>query len=192
MELGGNIRARRTELGMTLDALAEKSSVSRAMLSDIERGAKSPTVRTLSQIATGLGCTVSELLGESSPQPKESVQVLRKSQRQILVEPQSRVERHLLSPSLVRQGLEVNWLVVPPGQHTGIFPAQPPGTIEHITVVRGVLHCHLGANEVVLEEGDSATFPADIEHSFTNREKKPTRCLLLLDISRARNVRSGR
>ena len=64
--------------------------------------------------------------------------------------------------------------------------------IEHITVVRGVLHCHLGANEVVLEEGDSVTFAADVEHSFTNREKKPTRCLLLVDISQAHNMRPGR
>jgi len=192
MELGNNVRARRAELGMTLDALAEKSSVSRAMLSDIERGAKSPTVRTISQIAAGLDCTVSALLGEPSPKPGEAAQVVRKSQRQILVEPQSGVEHHLLSPAMVRHGIEVNWLVVPPGEHTGVFPAQPPGSVEHITVVRGALHCHLGANEVVLQEGDSVTFAADVEHSFTNREKKPTRCFLLLDISRAHNMRPGR
>jgi transcriptional regulator with XRE-family HTH domain len=192
MELGNNVRARRTELGMTLDTLAEKSSVSRAMLSDIERGAKSPTVRTITQIAAGLGCTVSELLGEPPPKPGETLQVVRKSQRQILVEPQSGVERHLLSPSLVRHGIEVNWLVVPPGENTGVFPAQPPGTIGHITVVRGALRCHLGADEVALEEGDSLTFAADIEHSFTNRDKKPTRCFFLLDISRAHNMRPGR
>jgi transcriptional regulator with XRE-family HTH domain len=70
MELGNNIRARRTEHGMTLDALAEKSHVSRAMLSDIERDAKSPTIRVITQIAAGLGCTISELLGE--PTPNES------------------------------------------------------------------------------------------------------------------------
>jgi transcriptional regulator with XRE-family HTH domain len=184
MELGYNIRARRTELGMTLDALAEKSHVSRAMLSDIEREAKSPTVRTMTQIASGLGCTVSELLGEPAPQPGQDAQVLRKSQRQILVEPQSGVERHLLSPSLMRRGIELNWLVVPPGESTGVFPPQPPGTIEHITVVRGTLRCRLGTNEVVLEEGDSLTFPADVEQVFSNREKKPARCLLLIDSSR--------
>jgi transcriptional regulator with XRE-family HTH domain len=186
MELGSNIRARRTELGMTLDGLAEKSRVSRAMLSDIEREAKSPTIRVITQIAAGLGSTVSELLGEPPPQPGQELQVVRKSQRQILVEPQSGVERHLLSPSFVRHGIEVNWLVVPPGENTAVFPPQPPGTLEHVTVVRGVLHCHLGTNEVVLEEGDSLTFPADMEHSFTNREKKPARCFLLIIANRKR------
>lgn len=186
MELGSNIRARRTELGLTLEALAEKSHVSRAMLSDIERDAKSPTVRVISQIASGLDCTVSELLGEAAPKQGQDIQVVRKSQRQILVEPQSGVERHLLSPYLVRHGLEVNWLVVPPGQSSGVLPPQSPGTIEHITVVRGALRCRLGSNEIVLEEGDSLTFPGDVEQIFSNQEKKPSRGLLLIDSTRKR------
>jgi len=186
MELGNNVRTRRTELGLTLEALAEKSHVSRAMLSDIERGAKSPTVRVISQIAMGLDCTVSELLGEPAPKQEQQLQLVRKSQRQIMVEPRSGVERHLLSPSLIRRGIEINWLVVPPGQSSGVLPAQPPGTVEHITVVRGSLRCRLGTNEVVLAEGDSLTFPGDVEQVFTNHDKKPSRGLLLIDGSHTR------
>lgn len=186
MDLGNTIRARRTELGMTLDALASKSRVSRAMLSDIEREAKSPTVRVLSQIAMGLGCTISELLGEPAPKQNQDLQVLRKSQRQVLVEPQSGVERHTLAPVLLRHGIELNWLVVPPGESTGVFPPQPSGTLEHITLVRGALRCRLGSNEIALEEGDSLTFPADVEHSFSNPEKKPARGFLVIDGSHKR------
>jgi transcriptional regulator with XRE-family HTH domain len=185
MDLGNNIRDRRTELGMTLEALAAKSHVSRAMLSDIERDAKSPTVRIISQIALGLETTVSELLGELPPkQHGQESQLVRKSQRQILVEPQSGVERHLLSPALVRHSIEINWLVVPPGQSSGVFPPQPHGTMEHITVVRGTLHCRLGTREVVLEEGDSLTFPGDVEQVFSNQDKKPSRGFLVIDGSR--------
>ena len=58
------------------------------MLSDIERDAKSPTIRVISQIAMGLDTTVSELLGEPpANQHKQEAQPVRKSQRQILVEP---------------------------------------------------------------------------------------------------------
>jgi len=182
MDLGNNIRDRRTELGMTLEALAAKSHVSRAMLSDIEREAKSPTVRVISQIAMGLDTTLSELLGEPPPKQRgQESQLVRKSQRQILVEPQSGVERHLLSPALVRHGIEINWLVVPPGQNSGVFPPQPDGTMEHITVVRGTLHCRLGTNEVVLEEGDSLTFPGNLEQSFSNHDKKHSRSFLVID-----------
>ena len=186
MELGTNIRTRRTELGLTLEALAEKSHVSRAMLSDIEREAKSPTIRVISQIAAGLDCTISELLGEPEPKQQPALQLVRKSQRQILVEPRSGVERHLLSPSLVRHGIEISWIVVPPGQSSGVIPPQAPGTVEHITVVRGSLRCRLGANEVVLAEGDLLTFPGDVEQVFSNHDKKPSRGLLVIDGSHKR------
>lgn len=185
MELGGNIRTVRTEMGLTLDALAERSGVSRAMLSDIERGKKSPTIRVASQIASGLECTLSELLGEEAPQQAATVQVQKRNERQVLVDPRSGVERHLLSPSFLSHGIEIIWYVIPPGVTTGVFPAHMPGVEEHITVVRGKLHCLLGGNGVTLEEGDSLSFPADVEHSFHNPGGKPCRYFLVIDSSRA-------
>ncbi|MGR7002839.1 helix-turn-helix domain-containing protein [Yinghuangia aomiensis] len=41
---GGNVRRRREEAGLTLEQLSAQSSVSRAMLSKVERGEKSPTI----------------------------------------------------------------------------------------------------------------------------------------------------
>src|SRR5437762_1695322 len=123
MELGANIRALRTEQGLTLEALAEKSGVSRAMLSDIERDAKSPTIRIMSQIALGLGCPVSQLLGEQPSQPpKPAVQVVRRKERQVTVEPRTDAERHLLAPSFVRRGIEVLWYAIPPNSRTVLAP----------------------------------------------------------------------
>src|SRR4029077_2939357 len=47
-------RALRSDLGVALDALAARSSVSRSMLSLVERGESSPTAVVLEKIATGL------------------------------------------------------------------------------------------------------------------------------------------
>jgi transcriptional regulator with XRE-family HTH domain len=52
------VRQLRAERGMTLDGLAAKSSVSRSMLSLVERGESSPTAVVLEKIATGLGMTL--------------------------------------------------------------------------------------------------------------------------------------
>src|SRR5207249_8790550 len=52
------VRALRAELGMTLDALAAKSEVSRSMLSLVERGESSPTAAVLEKIASGLGVSL--------------------------------------------------------------------------------------------------------------------------------------
>lgn len=113
MDLGSNIRARRAKLGITLETLAKRTGVSRAMLSEIERDAKNPTIKVVCQIAEGLGCTVSQLLGEAE-EPTHVMQVGRYGDRQILVDAHSGVERHLLSPAFQRRGIEVLWYLIPP------------------------------------------------------------------------------
>ena len=52
--VGGAVKARREELKLTLRALASRSRISASMISDIERGAKSPTVATLAVLASAL------------------------------------------------------------------------------------------------------------------------------------------
>ncbi len=180
MELGDNIRARRGSSGMTLQALSKRVGVSRAMLSDVERGRKNPTIKIVSQIAEGLGCTVSELLGEEQSRTLETIQVLREDSRQVLIDPRSYVERHLLSPPLLRKGIEVIWYTIPPGQSTGAFAAHKPGVTEHITVVQGQLYCHLAEEEIMLKIGDSVYFRADIEHSFYNPGEEVCHYFLLI------------
>jgi quercetin dioxygenase-like cupin family protein len=169
---------------MTLDDLSASAGVSRAMLSEIERGVKNPTIRVVSQIAAGLGCTVSELLGET-PSPAESVWVTRRAERRVLLDPRSGVERHLLSPAFQARGVEVLWYSIPPGAETGEFPPHRRGVFEHITVVEGRLRCALGEEVVHLLTGDSVSFPADLSHAFRNEGTTPCRYLLIIDSSRA-------
>src|SRR5215208_1843138 len=91
------IRARRQQLGLTLQQLARRSGVSAAMLSEVERGQKSPTLRVAAQIAEGLECAVSDLLDEELG---SRLVVQRRRERRRLVEKGSGIERHLLAPPL--------------------------------------------------------------------------------------------
>lgn len=185
MDLGSNIRERRTAAGLTLDALSRESGVSRAMLSDLERNAKSPTIRILSQVAAGLGCKLSELLGEGKAERHGTVEVVRESEQQVLIDRRSGVERHVLSPAFLRRSLELVMYVIPPGKGAGTFPAHMPGTLEHITVVKGCLRCTLGDTQVTLEKGDSLSFSADITHAFENAGRAPCRYFLIIDSSQS-------
>jgi transcriptional regulator with XRE-family HTH domain len=72
--LGRRIRSHRQAAGLTFDALSQRADVSRSMLSAVESGEKAPTVLTLHKIATGLGTSMSRLLGEEQT---ERVIVLR-------------------------------------------------------------------------------------------------------------------
>jgi transcriptional regulator with XRE-family HTH domain len=182
-DLGASIRALRTEQGLTLDALAEKSGVSRAMLSDIERGAKSPTVRVLTGIAAALECPVSQLLGEKEQPRQPPFTIVRRKERQVTVEPRTDAERHLLAPSFMRRGVEVALLVIPANSRTTLQP-YPVGAEVHLTSVRGPIQVRLGNDSFALDEGDSAQFRPDTEATLVNGEKKPARLFLVVDTNR--------
>ena len=185
-ELGASIRALRADKELTLDALAEKSGVSRAMLSDIERGAKSPTVRVLVGIAAALECPVSQLLGEKPPGPQPPPYTLvRRKERQVTVEPRTDAEHHLLAPSFMRRGVEVAFLVVPGNSRTSLQPYQA-GAEVHLTSIRGPVQVRLGSDTFNLDEGDSAQFRPDMEATIVNGEKKAARLFLVVDTNRKR------
>jgi len=82
--LGERIRLERQQRRLSLEALAAQSGVSRSMLSDIERGAKVPTVLVLDRIATGLGTSIARLLGEERT---SAVIVLRREEQDVAVDP---------------------------------------------------------------------------------------------------------
>src|SRR3978361_2300709 len=76
--IGARIRALRAGKDLTLEALAQKADVSRAMLSRIERGESSPTAHLLNKVCGGLGVTLSTLFAAAeapaNPGPRPATQ----------------------------------------------------------------------------------------------------------------------
>lgn len=179
MELGRRIRILRTQLDLTLEDLARRTGVSRTMLSDIERGVRNPTIKVVCQIAEGLNCTVSQLLGEQ-PSESETILLIRQNERQVLLDPQTGIERHHLCPAFLRRGLEVVLYIIPPRQ-IGSFPPHHSGVVEHITIIRGQVKCRLNQWEETLMEGDSLYFHANITHDFYNPGPEPCHFFFLKD-----------
>ena len=56
------LRKVRIENGLSQEELADLAGLHRTYISQIERGLKSPSLRSLEQIANGLGITLSEML----------------------------------------------------------------------------------------------------------------------------------
>ena len=65
-DLGAAVRARRTELGLTMRALAKKAGVSERFLVQLEAGEGNISVARLEDVAEGLGTTGAELLATAS------------------------------------------------------------------------------------------------------------------------------
>lgn len=56
------LHSRRTLLGISQEELAERSGLHRTYISDIERGARNPTLKTLSRLAVALELSASQLV----------------------------------------------------------------------------------------------------------------------------------
>jgi transcriptional regulator with XRE-family HTH domain len=60
--LGGLLREERMAAGLSLRALSERTKVSNAYLSQLERGRHEPSLRVLAEITSALGVSLGELL----------------------------------------------------------------------------------------------------------------------------------
>jgi len=163
--LGERVRELRRGRGLTLDALAELSGVSRAMISKLERGEKNPTLVVAAKLAEGLGVTLSQLAGMEE---RREVVVVPKERRMVMRDPETGFERQLLSPNFVGRGVEFIRNTIPEGSTSGEFPPHRRGVEEHIVVERGTLRAILGSEEYLLREGDAVYFEADVPHRFDN------------------------
>jgi transcriptional regulator with XRE-family HTH domain len=163
------VRGRREQLGLTLRALAARSGVSTSMISDIERGTKSPTIATLSALAEALAVPVSALV-DSVTSAARRLHVVRASERLVLVDPVSGARRDSFGPALAGSKVEFLRYVVPAHAIAGPFAAHASGTIEHIHLAAGQIRVVLGTEAVTLEAGDSCSCLADTPHSFDNHE----------------------
>ncbi len=165
--IGRIVKARREELRLTLRALAAKSQISSSMISDIERGAKSPTVSTLAALAAGLGLPLSSLVDAAVPAPSR-IRVVRGSERPPRVGGARGARRESFGPAVAGSKVEFLRYVVPPRSVAGPFPPHPRGTIEHVHVAAGAVQVLVGDERVTLAAGDSCSCHTDARHLFDN------------------------
>jgi transcriptional regulator with XRE-family HTH domain len=166
--VGRAVKARRKELRLTLRALASKSGISSSMISDIERGAKSPTISTLSLIAAALGTPISALVVNTAIPPTRRIHVVRGSARHSLIDRATGARRQNFGPALTGSKVEFLRYIVPPHTTAGPFAAHAINTIEHVHLAAGTIRVVVGDAAVMLEAGDSCSCRADAVHLFDN------------------------
>ena len=164
--LGGRVRRLRKSTGLTLDQLAMKSGVSRAMLSHVERNEKSPTLSVIVKIARGLDVSLSHLMGA---QPDQSaVSILRRADRLTYKDPETGFERQILSPQHQGDGVEVLLHRIPPGETSGSLSAYNTPTHKYLVIQEGELTVALESGNHHLHAGDSMCFEVKAPYRFIN------------------------
>ena len=181
--LAEEIRRRRKEQDLSLEALASLSGVSRSMISKIERGEAVPSTAVLSRLAEALGVTFSRLM---APTTEVEVLLIPASRQPVLRDEASGFLRRCLSPVLPGRGIDWVLNTLPPGATTGEFVAHRRGVSEYIFVLKGRLRATIGDRAVVVEEGDSLYFEADAGHALTNLGAEACQYFLVIDATRLR------
>lgn len=184
-QFGDRVRELRKRGNLTLEELSRQSGVSRAMLSKVERGEKSPTIGVAKRICRALNTSLSFLTG--GEEDRRAVAVVRKDQRHVFRDRDTGFERHLLSPPIAGSSVELLLHLLPAGASTGIMPSYPSGTEKYVVVAEGELVVVIGGADQSLKQGDSLYFEANVDHSFENRSKAPCSYYLVI----ARRERTG-
>ncbi len=162
--LGQRIRQLRSKQGWTLDDLAERSGVSRAMLSKLERGETNPTLVVAVKIGLAFGMTASQLIGVE--ERREAVRIP-KDRRLSFRDPETGFERQVF-PALEGRALEFVRHVIPESSGSGELPALKQGTEKYLLMEQGKVRARIGSQEYLLEEGDLFYFVADVPQQFEN------------------------
>ncbi|MEO8244614.1 MAG: helix-turn-helix domain-containing protein [bacterium] len=176
--LAVSLREARKARGLSLDAVAKLSGVSRSMVSQIERGESSPTVATLWNLTQALQVDFAGLLER---RPSAGIEVVRSEAAPVIGGRGRDLVIRILSPAEAVGEHEVYDLVF---GAAGELLSEPhsAGCRESLTVIVGRIRVVSGDEESRLGPGDTARYPADRPHEI-HAEGGAARAILIVQDS---------
>lgn len=149
--IASRLLALRAARGISLEALADETGISRATLSRLERGEASPTAAMLGRLCAAHGWTLSRLMADAEGEAPALVPAATQS---VWTDPETGFRRRVLSPPGAGLGLEMLEGTLPAGAAIA-YPAPPlPRMEQHLWLLDGALDFTLGARSWRLSPGD--------------------------------------
>src|SRR5262245_7250825 len=176
--LATRVRDLRGGGGLSLESLAQRSGVSRSMISLIERGESSPTAVVLEKLAASLGVSLAALF-EDTRAPASPV-AKRKDQPQWR-DPASGYLRRNLSPAGCAAPLQLVEIEFPPGARIAYESGVREVPLhQQVWVLEGSIELRLGNEQVHLDAGDCFAMQLDRPTTYRNPGRKPARYLVAI------------
>ena len=166
--VGENQKRLRTEQGMSLDALAKASGVSKSRLSQIERGEANPSISTVWQIANALSTEFTALIAG----PKTDSMTTSLTAVEPLTGDHGRLRTFPLFPYDPAFGFEFYASQLDAGGHMDAEP-HSPGSEETVLVTAGALTIDVAGVAHLLAVGNAIRFRADQPHGYRNDGDEP-------------------
>lgn len=181
-DIAERMKALRLAQSLTLDDLASRAGVSRAMISRIERGEASPTAQLLARLCSALGTTLSRFFADSET---ASDPLSRRNDQRVWRDPETGYLRRSVSPDGTGSPVDIVEVEFPPGARV-VFERQQfdAGLTQHLWLFEGRLTMSAGGQTHVLEAGDCLFMQLAEAHIFHNPHGRPARYAIILNRSK--------
>jgi transcriptional regulator with XRE-family HTH domain len=173
------VRECRTQLGLTVEQLAERSGISKGMLSKIENAQASPSLGTLVKLASAISIPLTAFF--RGLEEEHDALLVRAGQGVEIVRKGTRVgHRYQLLGSMRGSHRVMEPMLVTLTEHSEVFPLFQHSGIEFIYMLEGVMEYGYGADRYVLRPGDTLQFEGQVAHGPTELTDVPIRFLSVI------------
>ena len=174
------VRDLRVAQGLSLEALATKSGVSRSMISLVERGESSPTAVVLDKLATGLGVVLASLFDAPAAEAPHGP-IARRDEQPEWRDPASGYVRRSVSPPGVPQPFRIVEVRFPAGARVAFETGARDARVhQQVWVLEGAIDVTVGDERHQLRKGDCLAMRLDRPTMFHNPTRKPTRYAVVI------------
>lgn len=174
--IANHVRSRRLEIGLTVGQLAERTGISKGMLSKIENAQTSPSLSTVERLATALDMPVTSLF-RGLAEERDAVFVKAGTGPEIVRKGTRSGHTYELLGSLRGPYKRVEPLLVSLDERTEVFPLFQHAGVEILYMLTGVMEYGYGRERYQMKRGDTLQFEGDIPHGPTKLVKLPIRFL---------------
>jgi transcriptional regulator with XRE-family HTH domain/predicted Fe-Mo cluster-binding NifX family protein len=185
--VGRKLRELRNKRGLSLRALANRSSLNVNTLSLVENGKSSPSVSTLQQLALALEVPIATFF-ESEPIEKQIVFTPADQRPQAAF---GRTQMQNLGRDLAGSVVQPFAVTLKPGTGSGDRMIVHTGH-EFVYCLTGSIHYRIEEMDFILKPGDSLVFESHLPHCWENDGDDTAQILLILYPSDVREEPGGR
>jgi len=174
----------RDERGISVEELADRSGVSRAMIYRIEANQVSPTAVVLNKLAIGLGVLLPALLGPGDyREPRLNLRhpVASRKAQGTWQDPDTGYRRRTLTPTTAGTPLQLSEIQFPAGARVTFENAFGEATVQQqVWMLEGQMDIRLGDEIAHLRSGDCMAMTLDSPITFHNPGSKEARYLVAI------------
>ena len=167
----------RADRGWSLEALAERTGISRATLSRLERLELSPTASTLGTLCSVYGWTLSRLMADAEATPPNLVRAAEQAE---WTDPASGYHRRVVSPPSPDLGAELVEVHMPAGASVSFEASPIQGLEHHLWMLQGTLTLDVDGATYDLRARDCLRYILAGPSRFRNTGKRPARYLVAM------------